>query len=214
MGPGDAEMLNINAVRNDHGDIQNYVALFSDITALKAQQSQLEHIAHFDALTGAPNRLLLADRLHQAMSQAARHGQTLAVAFIDLDGFKAVNDRYGHDIGDQLLIALTSRMKQALRDGDSLARIGGDEFVALLLDLTDAAASVPILNRLLNAVAKPVRFGDLDLQVSASLGVTFYPQEEEVTDDQLLHQADQAMYQAKQAGKGRYHFFAAAQNQH
>ncbi len=207
-----AEMLNINAVRDDHGGIQNYVALFSDITALKVQQSQLEHIAHFDALTGAPNRLLLADRLHQAMSQAARHGQKLAVAFIDLDGFKTVNDRYGHEAGDQLLIAVTSRMKQALRDGDSLARLGGDEFVALLLDLTDAAASVPILNRLLEAVAEPVRLGDIDLQVTASLGVTFYPQEDEATDDQLLHQADQAMYRAKQAGKGRYCFFDAAQD--
>ena len=207
-----AEMQTISTVRDSQGRAQHYVALFSDISAIKAHQSHLEHIAHYDTLTNLPNRALLADRLHQAMAQAMRHGQRLAVAYLDLDGFKAINDRHGHDAGDHLLIAVAARMKSALREGDSLARLGGDEFVAVLLDLADVDASLPMLKRLLGAAAEPVQFGDLVLEVSASLGVTFYPQNDEVDADQLLRQADQAMYQAKLAGKNRYHFFDAEQD--
>jgi len=205
-----AQMLTISTVHDAQGQIQHYAALFSDITAMKEHQRQLEHIAHFDALTSLPNRVLLADRLQQGMAQAQRRGQPLAVAFLDLDGFKAVNDKHGHDAGDQLLIALAARMKQALRDGDTLARMGGDEFVAVLVDLPDMAAGEPLLARLLIAAAEPVQVGPFVLQVSASLGVTFYPQAQEVDADQLLRQADQAMYQAKLAGKNRYHVFDAA----
>jgi diguanylate cyclase (GGDEF)-like protein/PAS domain S-box-containing protein len=207
-----AEMQAISTVHDAQGNIQQYVSLFSDITELKEHESQLERIAHFDALTSLPNRVLLADRLHQGMAQTQRRGQLLAVAFLDLDGFKAINDRHGHSAGDQLLIALADHMKQALREGDTLARLGGDEFVVVLLDLADIEASVPMLNRLLAAAAAPIQVGDYLLQVSASLGVTFYPQTEEVDADQLLRQADQAMYQAKLAGKNRYHVFDAAQD--
>ncbi|MBK6294510.1 MAG: PAS domain S-box protein [Rhodoferax sp.] len=207
-----AEMQTISAVRDAQGKVQQYVALFSDITAQKAHQQQLEHIAHFDALTSLPNRVLLADRMHQAMSQATRRGLTLAVAFLDLDGFKAINDKHGHETGDQLLLAMANRMKQSLRDGDTLARIGGDEFVAVLTDLNDAAASEPMLTRLLSAAAQPTHVGDLTLQVSASLGVTFFPQTEDIDADTLLRQADQAMYQAKLGGKNRFHIFDAEQD--
>ena len=202
----------ISRVNDAQGQAQHYVALFSDITDQKAHQSQLEHIAHFDALTNLPNRVLLADRLHQAMAQSVRRGEPLAVAFLDLDGFKSVNDQHGHDAGDQLLIALATRMRMALRDGDTLARMGGDEFVAVMVDLEDIASSVPLITRLLIAAAQPVQVGDLWLRVSASLGVTFYPQPQDVDADQLLRQADQAMYQAKLAGKNRYHVFDAAQD--
>ena len=207
-----AAMLTISAVHDRRGTVLQYVALFSDITALKTHQRQLEHIAHFDALTTLPNRVLLADRLHQAMAQEPRRGQLLAVAYLDLDGFKSINDKHGHEIGDQLLIALASRMKMTLREGDTLARLGGDEFVAVLLDLPDVAACVPMLSRLLVAAAAPTPVGDLALKVSASLGVTFYPQSDEVDADQLLRQADQAMDQAKQTGKNRYHIFDAEQD--
>ncbi|OGB28990.1 MAG: hypothetical protein A3F78_00575, partial [Burkholderiales bacterium RIFCSPLOWO2_12_FULL_61_40] len=131
-----AEMQTISTVRDAQGNPQHFVSLFSDITATKVHQQQLERIAHFDALTNLPNRVLLADRLHQAMTQALRRGQSVAVAYLDLDGFKAINDQHGHNAGDQLLIALATRMQQALREGDTLARIGGDEFVAVLVDLT------------------------------------------------------------------------------
>jgi diguanylate cyclase (GGDEF)-like protein/PAS domain S-box-containing protein len=206
-----AALQTISAVRDAQGKTRQYVALFSDITTIKAHEKQLEHIAHYDALTALPSRVLLADRMHQAMTQVQRRGQLLAVVFLDLDGFKAINDNHGHEAGDQLLIAMATHMKQALREGDTLARLGGDEFVAVLLDLEDAAASEPLLHRLLAAAAQPVQIGhanqNLVLQVSASLGVTFYPQGEDVDADQLLRQADHAMYLAKLAGKNRYHVF-------
>ena len=203
-----ATMQTVSTVRDAQGLTQQYVALFSDITSLKEHEGRLEHLAHYDALTTLPNRVLLADRLRQAMAQAQRREKLLAVAYLDIDGFKAINDRHGHEVGDQLLIVAASRMKEFLREGDTLARLGGDEFVAVLLDLADVAAGVPMLTRLLEAVSQPVQVGDLLLQVSASIGVTFYPQAE-VDADQLLRQADQAMYQAKLAGKHRFHFFSA-----
>ncbi|WP_153111118.1 diguanylate cyclase domain-containing protein [Propionivibrio limicola] len=202
-----AEILTISAVRDERGRARQFVALFTDITRLKEHEHELEHIAHFDALTGLPNRVLLADRLNQAMTQSQRHGTSLAVAFLDLDGFKAVNDTHGHEIGDRLLIIVATRMKLTLREGDTLARLGGDEFIAVLLDLAHVDGQLPTLTRLLDAASQPVHVGDLTLQVSASLGVTFFPQANEVDADQLVRQADQAMYQAKLAGKNRYRVF-------
>jgi diguanylate cyclase (GGDEF)-like protein/PAS domain S-box-containing protein len=208
-----AELLTLSAVRDAAGQTQYYVALFADITEQKQYQQRLEHIAHYDALTGLPNRVLLADRLHQSMAQTLRRHNLLAVAFLDLDGFKAINDNHGHERGDQLLMTVASRMKQAVRDGDTVARLGGDEFVAVMQDLTDIEDSVPFLLRLLEAAAKPVYVDNLTLQVSASVGVSFYPLAEEGVDaDQLLRQADQAMYQAKLSGKNRYHIFDAEQD--
>jgi len=201
-----AEMLNISAVRDDNGQTRHYVALFTDITALKNHQQQLEHIAHYDALTNLPNRVLLADRLQQAMAQSQRRGKQLAVAYLDLDGFKAINDHYGHDIGDELLITVSHRMNAALRDGDTLARIGGDEFVAVLADLDRPENTELVLSRLLLAAADPVTVGQAVLRISASIGVTIYPHDGS-DPDQLIRHADQAMYLAKQAGKNRYHLF-------
>ncbi len=202
-----AEMLTISAIYEAGGNVQRYVALFSDITQLKEHERKLEHIAHYDVLTGLPNRVLLADRLRQGMAQMHRQKRVLAVAYLDLDGFKAINDRYGHEAGDLLLAAVSHTMKQTLREGDTLARLGGDEFVAVLLDLADVAASEIALDRLLAAAAESVQVDGMTFQVSASVGVTFYPQAEEVAADQLMRQADQAMYQAKLAGRNRYHIF-------
>jgi diguanylate cyclase (GGDEF)-like protein/PAS domain S-box-containing protein len=169
----------------------------------------LEHIANYDALTHLPNRVLLADRMQQAMLQSQRSGQSLAVIFLDLDGFKTVNDQYGHGIGDRLLITLSQRMKAALREGDTLARIGGDEFVVVLTNLKQTSDCEPLLMRLLEAAAEPVQLDDHRLEVSASIGVTLYPQDG-VDAEQLLRHADQAMYLAKQAGKNCYHLFDVA----
>lgn len=205
------EATTVSAVRGADGQTQNYVALFTDITTMKEQQQQLEHIAHYDALTRLPNRVLLADRLQQAMAQCLRHGRSLAVAYLDLDGFKAVNDRHGHNIGDELLIALALRMKAALREGDTLARIGGDEFVAVLVDLEHVHDCEPVLVRLLHAAASPAIVGDAALHVSASVGVTLFPQDY-ADADHLMRHADQAMYQAKHAGKNRYHLFDVSQD--
>jgi diguanylate cyclase (GGDEF)-like protein/PAS domain S-box-containing protein len=209
-----AELLTISAIRDSAGKTQNYVGLFSDITPLKKQQKQLEHIAHFDALTGLPNRVLLADRMQQAMANARRREQRLAVIYLDLDGFKEVNDTYGHDTGDRVLMKVAERMRAVLREGDSIARLGGDEFVAVLIDLHEKSGSEKMLTRLLSAASQPVHIEGMMLQLSASLGVTYYPQTESVDADQLLRQADQAMYQAKLAGKNRYHTFDAEHDRH
>ena len=210
------QIQKVSTVRDEQGRALHYVSLFSDITAAKNHEQELERIARYDSLTKLPNRALLGERLEQALNQTLRRGQHLAVVFIDLDGFKAVNDTHGHEAGDHLLITLAERMKGALRDGDILARLGGDEFVAVLLDLADVDASAPMLNRLLEAAARPFQFGEARLQVSASLGVTFYPQAQdqaqELEPDQLLRQADQAMYQAKQSGKNRFYVFDAEQD--
>ena len=207
-----AEMKTISAVRDDHGVVRQYLSLFSDITAIKEHELQLQFNAHHDALTGLPNRTLLADRLKQAMVQTRRREQRLAVLYLDLDGFKAVNDRHGHETGDQLLMALATRIRHALREGDTLARLGGDEFVAVMQDLSDVEQALPVVNRVLAAAAQPVAIGKLTLQVSASLGLTAYPQTDDVDADQLLRQADQAMYQAKLSGKNRCHVFDAEQD--
>ncbi|MCQ8127119.1 EAL domain-containing protein [Methylomonas rivi] len=204
-----AEMITISAVNDTSGQAQNYVALFTDITAMKEHQQQLEHIAHYDALTGLPNRVLLTDRLQQAMLQNERRNQSLALVYLDLDGFKAVNDNYDHQVGDELLIAISRRMKEALREGDTLARIGGDEFVAILVDLQQITDCEPVLARLLQAASSPIRLADTELQLSASIGVTLHPQDN-VDADQLIRHADQAMYIAKQEGKNRYHLFDIA----
>nr|WP_283104297.1 GGDEF domain-containing phosphodiesterase [Shewanella gelidimarina] len=205
------EILTISAVLDDTGVVQNYVALFNDITAIKEHQGQLERIAHYDMLTHLPNRTLLADRLTQSMSHCQRQHSLLAVAFLDLDGFKDVNDTYGHVIGDELLIVVSSRMREALRDVDTLARIGGDEFVAVMENIETVEDCEPMLERLLLAASEPVVIGGVRLEVSASIGVTIYPQDG-VDADQLMRHADQAMYVAKQEGKNRYRLFDSAHN--
>lgn len=205
-----AEMLTISAVPDSRGQVQQYVAIFNNITDMKAYQSELEHIARFDPLTDLPNRLLLDDRLRQAMNQAQRRRQLLAVVFIDLDGFKAINDNFGHEAGDQVLITLSSRLRAVLRDSDTLARQGGDEFVALLADLPTQGDAMPTLHRLLEAAALPMDALGHSVQVSASIGVSFYPQAGKRTADELLHQADLAMYQAKAAGKNRIQLWSDA----
>ena len=202
-----AQMLTISAVLDSKGQLSHYVALFSDITTIKEHQKQLEHIAHYDALTNLPNRVLLADRLHQGMIYTLRQKKLLAIVYIDLDGFKAINDTYGHEIGDQVLISVAMCMKKVLREVDTLARLGGDEFVVVLLNLDGIESSIPTLTRLLDAASEQLVIGNRVLQVSASLGVSFYPQVNEVNADQLLRQADQAMYQSKLAGKNCYHIF-------
>ena len=191
--------------------VVSWIGTITDITPIKAYQGQLERIAHYDLLTNLPNRVLLADRLNHGMVQCQRRNQSLAVAFMDLDGFKAVNDRHGHNVGDELLVEVAQRMKEALREGDTLARIGGDEFIAVMIDLENIEDSEPVLKRLLKAAADPVTLGGAVMQISASIGVSLYPQDH-VDADLLMRHADQAMYVAKQAGKNRYHFFDTTQD--
>ncbi len=184
--------------------LTHYVGIFSDITRLREQENRLTRMAHYDALTGLPNRVLLADRMHQAMAQARRQGYRLAVAYIDLDKFKPVNDAFGHKAGDELLVTLAGRMRTALREQDTVARLGGDEFVALLVDIPDRALGETLLQRLLTVIGEPVWVAGHSVQVSASIGVVLYAGRQDLDGDQLLREADQAMYHAKQLGRNRF----------
>lgn len=194
-------------------DITERLRSQAELEAANAQMrrinEQLAQVAHFDILTHLPNRVLLADRLQQAMAHCVRRQKSLAVAFLDLDGFKDINDRYGHAAGDEFLVAIAKRLRLALRDGDTLARIGGDEFVAVMSDLSTEHDCEPLLLRLLQVAAEPLQVGGNSLQVSASIGVTIYPQDGS-SSEQLIRHADQAMYLAKQAGKNRFHLFDVA----
>ena len=206
------QLLTISLVRDAQGRPLHYLGMFLDVSQQREHERRLDRVAHYDALTGLPNRALLADRLRQAMGVAHRRNEKLALVFVDLDGFKAVNDTHGHAAGDRMLVALAGRMSHGLRSGDTLARLGGDEFVAVLIDLEDDAAAAPVIERLRAAAAQPVSVGGVALRVTASLGVTYYPQDDEVDADQLVRQADQAMYQAKLAGKNRIKVFEPVQD--
>ncbi len=208
-----AKHQTINAVRDEDGQILRFVALFSDITALKAHQEQLEHVTYHDPLTHLPNRVLLVDRLQQALVRAQRRRQQVAVVALDLDDFQQINDRYGHAVGDRLLIQLADRIKQNLREVDTLARLGGDEFVLVLPDLVSFEAVQPILERLQQGIAQPVLMEGHAFSATASLGVSAFLGGDSGGDaDLLLRQASQAMFQAKQAGKNRIVVFDAAQD--
>lgn len=203
-----AVTLSISAIY-DSGNprrVRNYLALFADITHIKDNESKLQHLAHYDVLTGLPNRLLLTERLASAMKQADNKASQLAVVYLDLDGFKGVNDEYGHDVGDQLLIELTRRMTKLIKDKDTLARIGGDEFVVVITQLAFNNDSKDLLNKLLEVTSNTIIINDQVLKVSASIGVSFYPADK-VDAEQLLRHADQAMYVAKQEGKNCFRIF-------
>ena len=196
--------VTLSSVRGDHGEVSHFVGIFSDISRLKEQERKLRIMAHYDALTGMPNRVLFADRLQQGMALTRRQSGKLAVVYIDLDEFKPVNDAFGHEAGDQLLVEVAARMRSELRQEDTLARLGGDEFAAIVMNVQDDASLETLLVRLLARVAEPVWVADHSVEVSASIGYTLFPQAEDLDGDQLLRQADQAMYQAKHRGRNRY----------
>jgi diguanylate cyclase (GGDEF)-like protein/PAS domain S-box-containing protein len=198
-----AEMLSISVVQDHEGKVLRYVAVFSDITHLKVHEAELRRIAHYDALTGIPNRALLVDRMRQAIAQTLREKNMLAVCYLDLDGFKQINDTLGHEAGDQVLIDTATRIGHAIRGGDTVARLGGDEFVVLLPGLNHVEECVPTLERLLVEIATPIVINGKPRGISASIGVCVLTRDNE-TPDALLNRSDQAMYKAKQSGKNRY----------
>ena len=200
------ELLSISCVRDDQGRPMNYVGVFSDISELKAQEKKLSQMAFYDPLTGLPNRTLLADRIKQAMLDARRSNNNMvAICFLDLDQFKPINDAWGHEVGDQVLVAMAERLSSCVRAGDTVARFGGDEFV-LLMHIDHAADCTQAMQRVLQSITRPLHIAGHTLSLSASIGVTLFPADG-VDPDTLLRHADQAMYQAKQAGKNRYCLF-------
>jgi diguanylate cyclase (GGDEF)-like protein/PAS domain S-box-containing protein len=207
-----ASRTSISSVRAKTGSLQHYVAVFSDVSKFKAHEAELERAAYYDPLTGAPNRRMLADRLDHAIQHSTRTGRSLAVCFVDLDNFKTINEVQGHAAGDQVLVAVTDNLKRVLRGDDTLARIGGDEFVLLLSDIGSPEECSQILERVLLGVSAPVHLGNASVSVAASIGVSLYPQDN-ADADTLLRHADQAMYKAKEAGKNRYCLFDLESNQ-
>ena len=203
------ERLTLSAVKNEEGQITRYIALFSDISDIKSHQQQLERLAHHDTLTGLPNRTLLNDRFEMALAQVRRSGAKLAVCFMDLDGFKPVNDNFGHEAGDMLLVEVAQRMLSISRSTDTVARLGGDEFVLIFTDISGKAECQQMLSRVMDAIGRPFSINGHEIRISASIGVAFYP-DDDGDGDSLLRHADQAMYVAKQSGRGRFHFFDAA----
>lgn len=192
------------------GQPQRMLGVALDVTPQREQEVLLQKLAHFDALTGLPNRVLLARRLQECLDQARERGTQLGVGYLDLDGFKPVNDRLGHGAGDRLLVMVAGRLTRALRPGDSVARLGGDEFVMLLPDLADTAECERMLSRVMENISAPYALDTERVVVTASIGYTVFPLDE-ADADTLLRHADQAMYAAKQAGRNRFHQFDAAQ---
>jgi diguanylate cyclase (GGDEF)-like protein/PAS domain S-box-containing protein len=205
------EMLSISVIRDEADRVQHHIAIFTDISEIKQHEAELNRIAHYDTLTGVPNRRLLADRLGQAIARARRSGHPLAVCYLDLDGFKPINDQLGHDVGDSLLIEIANRLQGHLRADDTISRLGGDEFVLLLTDLARPEECHALMERVLGAVSEPVTIGGLSITISASIGASLCPPDEPDADILLRH-ADQAMYRAKEAGRNRYCLFDPEQD--
>jgi diguanylate cyclase (GGDEF)-like protein/PAS domain S-box-containing protein len=206
-----AELLTISALMDDDGQSRHYVGLFSDITQTKQQQETLELMAHYDVLTKLPNRVLFADRFSQAVAHSNRTETMLAICFLDLDNFKPVNDTYGHEVGDQLLIEVAMRLRANVRDEDTISRFGGDEFAILFRDIESMSECEFMLRRIHESLGQPYNVNDLRLEISASSGVTFYPGDNADLDTLLRH-ADQTMYQAKLSGRNTYKLFNPAKN--
>lgn len=197
---------NISPIFNDLGKITHFLAVQQDISRQKAMEREIQHLAQHDGLTGLPNRGLFLDRIQQAIVQSQRAGTQFALLFLDLDGFKEVNDIHGHSAGDRLLCLAAERLKSCVRGGDTVARLGGDEFTILLLNVGSIADVETVVNKTLLCLAAPYEMGGYSVTVTASIGICLYPQHATEVE-KLLGCADKAMYRAKQSGKNNYKFY-------
>lgn len=205
--------LNMSSIKNEKGETTYYIGIFSDITALKQTEEQLYYYAYYDILTKLPNRLLLQDRLKQAILQAKRNRKILAVLFIDLDRFKNVNDTLGHRIGDLVLQQVAERLNSEMRQNDTLSRHGGDEFIVIANDLSRSEDATVIAQKILDSLTQNFNIEGHQLFISASIGIALYPLDGS-TSDVLLRNADNAMYNAKEKGRNKFLFFSNDMNAH
>ena len=202
-GRGFAMLLSLSEIRDTQGRVSHHVGVFTDVSRQKEYKERLELLALHDSLTGLPNRALFLDRGQQALSLAERKGGRIGLVFVDLDLFKIINDTYGHTVGDEVLRRAGRRMRDAMRDSDTVARLGGDEFVVLLTEITEQAACIAAAERLIEAVTRPYRFNDIEVQLGASLGLALSP--DHGSDIRLLlHRADQALYSVKRDDVRRF----------
>lgn len=203
------EHLSISVLKNELGENTHYIGIFSDVTESKQQQEQLRLMAHYDVLTGLPNRSLLVDRFNQAIAHAKRVKNLMAICFLDLDNFKPVNDNYGHETGDELLIEVANRITKEIREEDTVSRYGGDEFALILRDINDVKSCEDTLSRILKSLNETFFISNNAIYISASIGVAIYPENDDDIDT-LVRLADQAMYLAKMSGKNQFHFFSTS----
>jgi len=199
------ELASISPVIDDSGTITHFVGVKEDISELKRLQKELGQMAHSDRLTGLPNRALFFDRLEQVMIHARRKRGRFALLFVDLDGFKAVNDTHGHQVGDQLLQAVAHRLTFCVRQSDTVARIGGDEFIIILNDLNHWEEPGLVARKVLEAFSASFGIGDVTCSVGVSIGISIYPDDAEEAN-LLISKADFAMYEAKKGGKNTYRY--------
>ncbi|WP_374337964.1 EAL domain-containing protein [Methyloversatilis sp.] len=204
------QLLTISTVRDEAGAASHYVSVMTDISQLKRSEAKLDHLAHHDPLTDLPNRLLLQSRVQHAIERAERQREHVALLFIDLDRFKNVNDSLGHPVGDELLVMIANRLRARLREADTLARLGGDEFVLLIESLPAPEDAALVAQTLLELMREPFRLTQgRDIYIGASIGIAVYP-EDGSTVTELVQHSDVAMYQAKEAGRGAFRFYAEA----
>lgn len=206
------EWQSISSVKNARGDITNYVSIFLDITKRKEAEAHISKMANYDALTGLANRNLLNDRLTQALASAHRKHGKLAVMYLDLDNFKNINDGYGHSVGDELLKTAAARLLSCVREGDTVARQGGDEFILLLPEIESSSGAAKVAEKLLQTVAAPYVINGQEMFVSVSIGIGIYPDDGDVIE-KLLMNADSAMYSAKQDGRNCYRMYTQEMNE-
>lgn len=197
--------LSMTPVKDETGYIRAIIAILQDINERKLLEGKLAAMAHFDALTGLPNRALFFDRLNQAVAQSKRSQGIFALMFVDLDGFKAVNDTFGHDTGDALLKAVAEQLQDCVRESDTVARMGGDEFTIILRALRGPDDAAAVAKKILSTLSAPYHLLDHECRIGASLGIVLYPQHGNSTET-LLSRADDAMYAVKKAGKNAYRF--------
>ncbi len=199
----------ISPVCNDDGAVSHFLAIEEDITERKAQEHQIRHQANYDGLTELPNRFLAMDRMSQAINAAIRHDQTVVLMFIDLDDFKQINDSYGHDVGDQVITLAASRIRETVRQTDTVARYGGDEFLVILTSIDTADDASRVAEKVLTSLAKPYQVDEHQVSLNASIGMAVFPDDGQ-DPYELLRNADAAMFGAKDEGGNRYEFHSAA----
>jgi len=205
------ELLSIHTIKNKNGDLINYIGLFSDLTEKNTTEDHIHKLAHYDPLTNLPNRLLFMERLKQGIVYARRRESSLALFFLDLDGFKKINDSMGHTSGDLLLQEVASRLKKNIRESDTVSRLGGDEFTIIIDEYKQISDIIIVVNKILKELSLEFKLGERSIYITASIGISIYPDDGHDMSE-LIKNADISMYAAKENGKNRYEFYNSEMN--